>query len=137
MLDTNVVSAMMSPIFNPAIHAFTAGHAITEFYLPGLAIAEIRFGIARLPAGKRQAEIRQNFEALLQRGFGRRIVDFTAACADGYATARTMRQKTGRPVSTEDALIGGMALAYGATLATRNTADFDGFGLTLIDPWAG
>jgi len=44
-------------------------------------------------------------------------------------------QKSGCPVSIEDALIGGMALAYGATLATRNTDDFTGYGLTLINPW--
>lgn len=34
-----------------------------------------------------------------------------------------------------DALIGGMALAHGATLATRNVADFDGYGLSIVDPW--
>jgi predicted nucleic acid-binding protein len=38
-------------------------------------------------------------------------------------------------VQIQDALIGGMALAHGARLATRNTADFNGYGLSVIDPW--
>ncbi len=137
ILDTNVVSAMMSPVFNPVIHAFTARYPSAELYLPSLVMAEIRFGTLRLPAGKRQTEIQSDFETFLQRGFSGRILNFNADCALGYATARAKRQASGRPVSILDALTGGMALAYGATLATRNTADFDGYGLTLIDPWAG
>jgi predicted nucleic acid-binding protein len=31
--------------------------------------------------------------------------------------------------------MGGLALAHGAMLATRNIADFDGYGLALVDPW--
>jgi predicted nucleic acid-binding protein len=135
LLDTNVVSAMMSPIFDPVIDAFTARHSIKDLYLPSIALAEIRFGIKRLPAGKRQTQIAQNLESFLALGFAARLLNFGADCAEGYATARAARQKAGRPVSAEDAFIGGMALAYGATLATRNTADFEGYGLTLIDPW--
>ena len=49
--------------------------------------------------------------------------------------ARVVREQAGRPVPAMDALIGGMALAHGATLATRNVNDFDGYGLSVVDPW--
>jgi len=71
----------------------------------------------------------------LATGFASRIIDFNAASADGYATARAARKLMGRPVQVQDAMIGGMALAFGARLATRNVPDFDGYGLTLINPW--
>jgi predicted nucleic acid-binding protein len=135
LLDTNVVSAMMSPAFNPSISLFTKSYPISDLYLPSIALAEIRYGIARLPTGRRKLEIHQDFEDFLQIGFSTRIINFNAECASSYAIARTTRQKIGRPVSVEDALIGGMALAYGATLATRNTDDFTGYGLTLVNPW--
>jgi predicted nucleic acid-binding protein len=136
-LDTNVVSAMMSPVFNPVMQAFAAAYPLVDLHLPSMVLAEIRLGIKTLPPGRRRDEIGQNLEKLLQAGFAARIINFTADCAEGYATARTTRQKLGRPVTIEDALIGGMALAYGATLATRNVSDFDGYGLTTINPWAG
>jgi predicted nucleic acid-binding protein len=135
LLDTNVVSAMMSPVFNPVMQAFSAAYPLVDLYLPSMALAEIRYGITCLPAGRRRTELTQNLETFLQGGFAARIVSFTARCAEGYATARTTRQKLGRPVTVEDALIGGMALAYGALLATRNVSDFTGYGLTLINPW--
>jgi predicted nucleic acid-binding protein len=135
MLDTNVVSAMMSARYDPVMSAFHDRYRAYELYLPSIVIAEIRFGVQRLPPGRRRNEIEQDFERFLERGFTQRIVLFDAACAVGYATARATRLRAGRPVALQDALIGGMALAFGAKLATRNVADFDGYGLSLINPW--
>jgi predicted nucleic acid-binding protein len=104
-------------------------------FLPSLVLAEIRYGVMRLPDGRRREQLHDDIEHFLQAGFGTRVIPFDAACADGYAAARAARQRAGRPVTMADALIGGMALAYGATLATRNVVDFDGYGVSLINPW--
>jgi predicted nucleic acid-binding protein len=85
--------------------------------------------------GHRKDEITIRFAAFLATGFAERNPVFDDACAKGYATARPLRERDGRPVQIQDALIGGMALAYGATLTTRNISDFQGHGLSLIDPW--
>ncbi len=135
LLDTNVVSAMSKPGFDPVMAKFTANYPLNQLYLPSIVIAEIRYGIERLPAGRRRREIEQDFDDFLKLGFGSRILVFDASCAAQYAIARTARQSAGRPISVQDALIGGMALAHGATLATPNTSDFDGYGLTLVNPW--
>jgi predicted nucleic acid-binding protein len=137
LLDTNVISELMQSASarHAKVTAFLAAQNVADLFLPSMAIAEIRYGIEQLPAGKRRGVIDQAFKALLQTGFANRIINFDVACADAYATARAIRKRSGRPISVEDALIGGMALAYGATLATRNTTDFDGYGLTLINPW--
>lgn len=136
-LDTNVVSELMEDpvIRNPQVIKFLASQIIVELFVPSIVIAELRYGIQRLPAGRRRAGIEQAFHNFLASGFSGKIIDFDASCAESYAIARVTRRKIGRPVQTEDALIGGMALAYGATLATRNTDDFTGYGLSLINPW--
>lgn len=137
-LDTNVVSEVMRPrtLRDQKVLSFLNSQSLTELFLPAIVMAEIRYGIYQLPPGRRRSEIEANFTIFLESGFSTRIAMFNANCAQAYATARVTRQQAGRPVPTEDALIGGMALAYGATLATRNIADFDGYGLSLINPWA-
>ena len=88
-----------------------------------------------MPAGPAARRTGPDFEAFLDAGFGTRILAFDAACAVDYATVRASREEAGRRVQIMDTLIGGMALAHGATLITRNVRDFDGYGLTLINPW--
>ena len=134
LLDTNVVSAMMKPAFEPAIDIFCQAHSTRKLHLPSIVIAEIRYGIQRVPPGRCRDETEQNFFTFLSAGFSARIVHFDDVRAKYYAIARATRDRAGRPVSAEDALIGGMALAYGAILATRNTADFEGYGLRLVNP---
>jgi len=137
LLDTNVVSELMrdAQIRNPQVAAFINARSADDIYIPSIVAAEIRYGLRRLPAGRRRNEMEQSFESFLATGFAARILVFDDDCARSYATARTMRESAGRPVEAEDALIGGMALAFGATLATRNVTDFEGYGLTLINPW--
>jgi predicted nucleic acid-binding protein len=135
MLDSNVVSELMKERIDPAVARFSDRQLIEMLFLPSLVVAEIRYGMARMAAGRRRDAVEQGFETLLEKGFAARILFFDDECAKGYATARTMREKAGRPVEIQDLLIAGMALAYGASLATRNTGDFEGYGLSLINPW--
>ncbi len=136
LLDTNVVSEIMKPQPDPHVAAFIEGQPIDQLFVPSLVMAELRHGIARLPEGRRRAGIEGDFETFCNVGLASRVLSFDDSCASGYAFARSTREQAGRPVAVLDALIGGMALAHGATLATRNIADFDGYGLTLVDPWA-
>ncbi len=135
LLDTNVVSELMKRHVHPAVAAFIEARPLAEFFVPGIVVAEVLYGIARLPAGRRRERIGTDFAAFMQAGFAARVLPFDAACAAGYAKARTSREQAGRPVQIQDALIGAMALAHGSVLATRNIDDFDGYGLSLVDPW--
>ena len=53
----------------------------------------------------------------------------------GYAAMREAHERAERAVEIQDALIGGMAFAYGATLATGHVRDFEGCDLSIVDPW--
>lgn len=135
LLDTNVVSELIRPHIDPAVARFAHMQPLADLFLPSLVVAEIRYGLHRLLHGQRRRALEAHFATFLTTGFAARILVFDADCAEGYATARTARERAGRPVSLPDALIGGMALAHGATLATRNTPHFDGYGLALVNPW--
>lgn len=135
LLDTNVVSELMRRAPAPAVLHFVDSKLLREMFLPSIALAELRYGIQRLPQGRRRDDIETAFASLLEAGFDGRVLAFDSACAEGYAELRARRERAGRPVTVQDALIGGMALAYGATLATRNIADFADTGVDLVDPW--
>jgi len=135
LLDTNVVSEIMKPRPDPQVAAFIEDQPLDRLFVPTLVMAELRHGIARLPEGRRRGEIESDFETFCRAALASRVLAFDDDCARGYALARSTRDRAGRPVAVLDALIGGMALAHGAMLATRNTADFDGYGLALVDPW--
>lgn len=135
LLDTNVVSELMRPRPDVRVAAFLAARRLEELFLPSLVVAEIRYGLARLPDGQRRDGLEGLFERLLSEGFGDRVLPFDASGAAAYARARAARESAGRPIALADALIAGMALAHGASLATRNIDDFDQLGLTLLNPW--
>lgn len=135
LLDTNVLLELMRPAIHPLVAAFIAAQPRDELFTASLCEAEIRHGLARLPAGRRRDGLETAFRSFVATGFSGRILAFDSACAEGYATVRARRESAGLPISIPDALIAGSALAYGATVATRNVADFSGCGVGVVDPW--
>jgi len=135
LLDTNVIAELMRPAIAPAVTAFLRAQNAEELFTASRCEAEIRYGIGRLPAGRRRAGLEAAFRAFLAQGFADRVLAFDSACAEGYAAVRVRREAAGLAISIPDALIAGTALAHGAAVATRNLSDFAGCGLTLINPW--
>ena len=135
LLDTNVLSELMRPATNPQVAAFLAAQPAEELFTASLCEAEIRYGLARLPSGRRRDSLETAFQTFITTGFAGRILAFDSACTEGYAAVRTRREAAGLPISIPDALIAGTGLAHGATVATRNVADFVGCGVAVVDPW--
>lgn len=136
LLDTNVISALMRSTIEPRVAAFIRTHRQTDLFTASLCEAEIRYGIARLPRSRRRDALESAFQAFLESGFAHRVIPFDRTSAAGYARVRARRDAAGLPVNTQDAIIAGTALAYGAVIATRNVADFVHCGITVANPWA-
>lgn len=96
--------------------------------------AEILYGIAVLPGGRRRAALLAAAEAVFSEDL--KVLPFDDAAAAKYADIVAERSRTGRRIEAFDALIAATALAAGAELATRDVGGFEGIGLALIDPWA-
>ena len=103
--------------------------------LTAITVAELLYGVERLPDGRRKAELAAMVESMLRDDFDDRVLAFDAAAAAHYADIVASRERSGRPISAADAQIAATCRSYGATLATRNVADFVDVGLETVNPW--
>jgi len=134
VLDTNVLSETMAPSPAERVHQWLSRQALDQLFTTTISMAEILQGIEFLPMGKRRAAL----FAAAQTMFGLfpgRILPFHEEAARAFAPIAVIRRQRGRPISLFDAQIAAIAKSHGAVLATRDTRDFDGCGLTLINPW--
>jgi predicted nucleic acid-binding protein len=136
LLDTNVVSELMRPQPNATVFAWVARQPRRDVYTTSISKAEIRYGIALLPEGRRKTAFAADAERMFRDDFADTLLPFDAAAAVHYAEIRSMRRRAGRPMTPLDAQIAAIALAVGAAVATRNVADFAGCGIAVIDPWS-
>jgi predicted nucleic acid-binding protein len=135
VLDTNVVSELMRPAPEAAVLAWLNNQPADTLWLNSVVVSELLYGIARLPDGKRRAQMAPTVQAMLDEDFSGRVLPFDLDAAVVYADLVAMRERQGLAIDIADAQIAAICLAHGAALATRNTKHFDGLGLTLINPW--
>src|SRR5256885_291647 len=132
LLDTNVVSEAMRQNPSAAVLKWMSRQRAEEVYGSTITLAEILYGIELLPEGKRRNELLAGAERIFTRVLARRIFTFEDRAAHAFARIASARRKTGRPMAEFDAQIAAIARANGATLATRNTCDFEGCGVRLV-----
>lgn len=135
ILDTNVVSELFRPAPEKRVEAWLAAQDGAAVYFTAVGEAELRHGVAILPAGKRRKALIQAIEGILDEDFRDRILPFDRPAAQAYAMIAAERRANGRPISQFDCQIAGIARAYDATLATRNVEDFAGCGIVVVNPW--
>lgn len=135
ILDTNVVSEMIRPLPHPRVESWLAGLNGFDVFTTAVTMAEVLFGVRRLPDGRRRRQFAQAARAVFDDSFAGRILPFDEVAADAYAEIVTVRRGAGRPVSTPDAQIASIAAIRGADLATRNTRDFEHCGVRVVNPW--
>lgn len=136
LLDTNVISELIRPSPDASVRQFLRGQLAEELFTCTVCEAEILYGLKRMPSGRRRGDLSARIVAFLSEAFLDRIVPFDSACATHYGEIRASREAAGRPITVEDALIAATVRARGAVLATRNLADFEGTGITVVNPWA-
>lgn len=136
IVDTNVVSELLRPTPEPRVEGWLAAQDGLDIYLTAISEAELRYGVAIMDNGKRRAALADAIDRILRDDMAGRVLAFDSAAAEAYATIAASRRAAGRPITQADCQIAAIARARGATVATRNTADFEGCGIDLIDPWA-
>lgn len=132
VLDTNVVSELMKPSPDTSVRDWLARLGDAPLVTTAVTIAEIEFGLRRLPDGRRKADLTARFEAFV----GALIVlplDEAAAREAGRLLA--IREAAGFASHPSDMMIAGITASAGTALATRNIKDFEILPLQLIDPW--
>jgi toxin FitB len=135
ILDTNVISEIMkaSPSFR--VMEWWSQQQPGELFTTTISVAEILYGIEILPKGKRRDSLRAEAEVVFTQDFAGRTLPFDEEAARAFAEIAAGRRAEGRPIAELDAQIAAVAHSRRAILATRNTADFEGCGVRLINPW--
>ena len=132
VLDTNIVAALMAD--GAEIDPWLMAVPRHELYTTVMTRAEIRYGLARLPAGKRRTDLVNRADDLF-RQTQERVLSFDAKAADRYGEVGAIREASGRPISVADAIIASIAWVHRASLATRNVRDFDDCEIAVVNPY--
>ncbi len=135
LLDTNVISEPQRREPSAGVLDWIDAQALETLYLSVITVAELRAGIALMPAGKRRDILHENLEKRLLPMFANRVLSFDLACTKAYAELLAKARAAGLAIETADAFIAAVALANGFVVATRDTSPFEAAGLNVINPW--
>ena len=135
VLDTNVVSEAMKPSPDAAVQAWLNEQTAETLYLTSVTLAELMFGIAALPAGKRKSFLTQTLDGLVGL-FRGRILPFDTDAARHYDQLATTAKKAGRGFPTPDGYIAAIAASRHFEVASRDTSPFEAAGVRVTNPWS-
>jgi predicted nucleic acid-binding protein len=135
VLDTSVLSAVMGSQPVPEVAAWVAAQPEERLFTTSVCQAEILAGVEILPEGRRRRILEAAANAIFADAFDGRILPFDEKAAKLYAAIFVARKRAGKPTTTTDLMIASVARARDASMVTRNTADFESCGLTVINPW--
>ena len=136
VLDTDVVSEIIRERSHPRVEDWLARRARASVYITAITEAELRFGAAILPAGRRRDLLAGAIDGMLAEDFTDRILAFDSAATARFAVIAAERRAIGRQMPEADCQIAAIVAAHDATLATRNVSNFIGCGIRIFDPWA-
>jgi toxin FitB len=133
VLDTNVISEVARQIPDDRVLAWVNDQ--DEVAVTATTVAELLYGVARLPDGARKSRLAEGIRAIIDDELDGQVIVFDRAAASHYAEIIAGRDRIGRPMAIADGQIAASCRARGAALATRNVRDFDDVGITVVNPW--
>lgn len=135
VLDTNVLSALMRAEPDRTVLSWLDRQPAESIWLTSITIFEAKFGLERLPVGRRRKQLKDAFEQMVREDFSDRVLSFNQSAAEQAAILGAQRQRAGTPVDFRDTAIAGIVLANRAMLATRNRRHFSDARFLIVDPW--
>lgn len=135
VLDTNVLSEALRPTPSEKVLSWISSEPVDALFTTTITEAELLYGIALLPEGRRQRTLRAAVLRVLDEALAGRILPFDSGAARAFADIAATRRRAGRPIAEADARIAAIARSRGASVATRNLGDFADCGIDLVDPW--
>ena len=135
LLDTNVISEPLRRAPDAHVIEWIDAQPLETLCLSVITVAELRAGVAMLPAGKRRTGLRENLEKRVLPLFVGRVLPFDVACTQAYAELMAKTRAAGLAIATADGYIAAIAATNGFTVATRDTSPFEASGVGVINPW--
>ena len=133
LLDTNVLAELTRLSPNPTVVQWLETNE-QLLALPSITLAELRYGIARLPAGRRRSRLLEFWNATRNRFVGR-TDSFDERAAETYGGLAAAAERGGTRVNVADGQIAAIALVHRMSVATRDAGDFKATGVRIVNPW--
>ena len=135
LLDTNVISELWKITPDANVLAWIDAQTVETLHLSVITVAELRFGVATMPAGKRRTIYQDRLEQEVLPSFKGRVLPFDLDTSQTYAGLMAKAKAAGKAIGKEAGYIAATAFAHGLTVATRDVAPFQAAGLNVINPW--
>ena len=135
VLDTNVISEPLRQAPESRVIEWIDEQPVETLYLSAITVAELRFGVASLPAGKRRDRLQESLEKQALPLFAGRILPFDMLASQSYGELMAKARAAGLAIGTADGYIAAIAAANGMMVATRDVSPFEAFGVAVINPW--
>jgi predicted nucleic acid-binding protein len=127
LCDTNVVSELSRLRPNPGVLAWA--ELISTLALSAITVEEISFGLAARPNPRVQAWFADFVESSCE------VLPVDQEIARRSGELRGQLRSRGKTRTQADMLIAATAHVHQITLVTRNRRDFEGCGISLLDPF--
>jgi toxin FitB len=134
LLDTCAISELRKPEPSPLFLEWFNDCNERLLYLSSITLGELRFEIDLLEGGKRKNDL-LTWYAHIGLSYRGHILSPSLEICERWGSLRAERKRIGHPLSMADGLIAATALHESMALVTRNTKDFEGLGVELINPW--
>lgn len=135
LIDTNVISELWKAEPNPDVLVWLDAQAVETLHLSAITVAELRFGLATMPPGKRRSIYQDRLEREVLPAFAGRVLPFDLDASQTYANLMARAKAEGRAIGKADGYIAATAAARALMVATRDVAPFQAAGLNVINPW--
>lgn len=135
LFDTNVVSEALRPEPDARMIAWIDAQPLETVYLSAITVAELRAGVAMLPAGRKRNRLHDALEKQVLPLFVGHVLPFDGECTVAYASVLAKARAAGLAIATADGYIAAIAATHGFAVATRDTGPFVAAGVTVINPW--
>jgi toxin FitB len=135
LLDTMVVSEWVKARLFPSVVSWLAKVDEDRVFLSVVTLAELRYGVARMPASARRTRLDAWLRNELPLRFEGRVLPVDGIVADAWGAIVARSEAAGQRMGVMDAFIGATAEVHGMTLVTRNTSDFEPSLQAIINPW--
>ncbi len=135
LLDTNVISEPLRRVPEARVIDWIDAQSLETLYLSVITVAELRFGVATLPVGKRRDALQTSLENQILPLFSGRVRPFELECTTAYAELMAKAKSAGLAIAAADGYIAAIAATNRFSVATRDVIPFQAAGINVINPW--
>jgi len=135
LLDTHVIAELRKPRPEPQVLAFVAAQPLESLHISTVTLAEIRYGIERVPDAGRRAELSAWLTHKVRPMFEHRVLPVSEDVMLVWRLFVDAGRKAGHTFSQPDLIIAATAAHHGLTVVTRDVSEFEHAKAPVLNPW--